>query len=277
MKEDSLNTSRPYSHEWYRSICSLIGEATCRELGLFEIPDETLLSVVMPVFNEEKTLHEIVARVAQVPIRKEILLIDDFSSDQTRETMAQIQKRYEDDPLNSVRIFFHEMNLGKGAALRTGFRNISGDVVIIQDADLEYDPNDYPKLIRPIIEGKADVVYGSRYIQSDLHRVVAFWHMLGNKFLTHLSNCFTNLRLTDMETCYKVFRRECLEAILPQLQQNRFGFEPEVTTYIARRKLRVYEIAISYEGRSWTEGKKIGVKDGFKAIWCIVKYGLFVK
>lgn len=150
--------------------------------------------------------------------------------------MEEIRKFYEEDPMNTVRMFFHEINQGKGAALRTGFQNVQGNVVIIQDADLEYDPNDYPKLIRPIIEGKADVVYGSRYIQSDLHRVVYFWHTMGNKVLTFLSNCFTNLRLTDMETCYKVFRRECLEAILPKLQQNRFGFEPEVTTYVARGK-----------------------------------------
>jgi len=277
MNEISSNTARPYSHEWFENACAVFGETVCRELGLFEIPEDFLLSVVMPVFNEEKTLHEIVARVAQVPIPNEILLIDDFSRDKTRETMEEIRKQYEDDPLNTVRVFFHEINQGKGAALRTGFQNVQGNVVIIQDADLEYDPNDYPKLIRPIIEGKADVVYGSRYIQSDLHRVVYFWHTMGNKVLTFLSNCFTNLRLTDMETCYKVFRRECLEAILPKLQQNRFGFEPEVTTYVARGKLRVYEIAVSYEGRSYAEGKKIGCRDGFKAIWCIVKYGLFAR
>lgn len=252
------------------------GEVTCRALGFFEIPDDFLLSVVIPVFNEEKTLPEIIAQVAQVPIRKEILLIDDFSRDGTRQTMQQIQEQYASDPMNSVRLFFHEINQGKGASLRTGFAHVTGQVVIIQDADLEYDPNEYPKLIKPILAGKADVVYGSRYIQSDVHRVVYFWHTMGNKFLTFLSNCFTNLRLTDMETCYKVFRRECLEAILPKLQQDRFGFEPEVTSRIARGKLRVYEIAISYEGRSYAEGKKIGWKDGCKAIWCIVKYGLFV-
>ncbi len=267
--------ARIYSHEWFQSVCQTLGEPACKALGLFEIPDDFVLSVVIPVYNEEKTLAEIVAQVAQVPIRKEILLIDDYSRDDTRQTMGEIQKAYENDKMNTVQLFFHEVNQGKGAALRTGFQHVTGNVVIIQDADLEYDPNEYPKLIRPILDGKADVVYGSRYIQSDVHRVVYFWHTMGNKFLTFLSNCFTNLRLTDMETCYKVFRRECLMEILPRLKQDRFGFEPEITSYIAKGRLKVYEIAISYEGRSYAEGKKIGWRDGCKAIWCILRYGLF--
>jgi len=259
------------------SFSSLPECETMSETIDFEIPKDFLLSVVIPVYNEEKTIFKIVDRVAQVPIRKEILLIDDCSRDGTRQSLEEICKAREGDEQNTVRMFVHDVNRGKGAALRTGFAQVQGNIVIIQDADLEYNPDEYPLLVRPILEGKADVVYGSRYSQRTLRRVTPFWHTMGNKFLTILSNCFTNLYLTDMETCYKVFRRDVLDALLPKLRQNRFGFEPEVTTYIARAGIKVYEVPVSYEGRTWAEGKKIGWKDGCKAIWCIVKYGLFAK
>lgn len=231
-----------------------------------------LLSVVVPVYNEEKTLSTLVDAVSKVPIRKQIILVDDASSDGSKRVMQEIAERYSSDAQNTFTLCYHEVNRGKGAALRTGFAHATGDAVLIQDADLEYDPEEYPRLLRPILAGKADVVYGSRFLGGSEHRVLYYWHSVGNKFLTTLSNFFTNLNLTDMETCYKVFRTECIREILPDLQQDRFGFEPEVTARIARRGYRVYEIGISYFGRTYKEGKKIGWKDGFKAIWCILKY-----
>ena len=188
--------------------------------------------------------------------------------------METLAAEYVHDPLNTLTLLFHETNRGKGAALRTGFAQATGDVVIIQDADLEYNPNEYPQLIKPIVEGKADVVYGSRFLGNREHRVLYYWHSVGNWFLTTLSNFFTNLNLTDMETCYKLFRRDCLMKILPQLQQDRFGFEPEVTALISKQGFRVYEMGISYSGRTYKEGKKIGWKDGLRAVYCILKYGL---
>lgn len=199
-------------------------------------------------------------------VKKEIILVDDCSTDGTRE----IIRRLADD---TTKVIFHDLNMGKGAALRTGFTNVTGDIVIIQDADLEYDPNQYPKLIQPILEGKADVVYGSRFATRDYHRTVFFWHMLGNKILTLLSNVLTNLSLTDMETCYKVFRRGILEKIT--IEENRFGFEPEITAKIAKLGARIHEVGISYSGRTYKQGEKIGWKDGFRAIYCIIKYNLF--
>ncbi len=224
-----------------------------------------MLSVVIPVYNEVHNIREIHARVRAVPIEKEILLIDDGSTDGTREILRELA----DD---TTKVVLHEYNQGKGAALRTGFRKASGDIVIIQDADLEYDPAQYPKLIQPILEGKADVVYGSRFVTGDYRRVLYFWHMLGNSLLTLTSNMFTNLNLTDMETCYKVFRREVLQKIT--IEENRFGFEPEITAKIAKLDVRIYETGISYSGRTYKEGKKIGWKDGFSAIRCILKYNL---
>src|SRR5579871_6319503 len=215
---------------------------------------------------------QLVDRVRSVPVRKELILIDDGSTDGTRDLLRELKEKAEEDPNNLIQVLFHERNQGKGRALRTGFEAARGNLVIIQDADLEYDPTEFPRLIQPIVEGKADVVYGSRFLGDYSHRVLYYWHYLGNKFLTTVSNCFTNLNLTDMETCYKVFRSEVIKAILPTLKQDRFGFEPEITAKVARRRLRVYEHSISYSGRTYDEGKKIGWRDGFKALWCIVRY-----
>lgn len=224
------------------------------------------LSVVIPVYNEKATIREIFQRVKAVPIEKEIILVDDFSTDGTREILGGLAD-------GSTKVIMHDCNRGKGAALRTGFGSATGDIVIIQDADLEYDPSQYPKLIQPIIEGKADVVYGSRFVTGDYRRVLFFWHLVGNGFLTLLSNMLTNLNLSDMETCYKVFRREVLQKIT--IEENRFGFEPEITAKIAKMNLRIYEVGISYAGRTYKEGKKISWKDGFSALRCILKYNLF--
>ena len=264
----------PYSLPCYQKACELFGESVCKSLGFFVIPDAFVLSVVIPVFNEENTLATVLKAVTEVPIRKQIILVDDCSRDQSRRIMETLAAEYVHDPLNTLTLLFHETNRGKGAALRTGFAQATGDVVIIQDADLEYNPNEYPQLIKPIVEGKADVVYGSRFLGNREHRVLYYWHSVGNWFLTTLSNFFTNLNLTDMETCYKLFRRDCLMKILPQLQQDRFGFEPEVTALISKQGFRVYEMGISYSGRTYKEGKKIGWKDGLRAVYCILKYGL---
>lgn len=226
------------------------------------------LSVVIPVYNEAGTIRQIVQRVQSVPVDKEIILVDDCSKDGTR---AILQEMAQAD--GSLKVLFHEFNQGKGAALRTGFAAAAGDAVIIQDADLEYDPTEYPKLLQPLIDGKADVVFGSRFVGGDCRRVLYFWHSMGNKLLTFFSNCFTNLTLTDMETCYKVFRREIIQSI--KIEENRFGFEPEITAKIAKMRCRMYEVGISYAGRTYEEGKKVGWKDGFRAIWCILKYNLF--
>lgn len=229
-----------------------------------EIP-RGCLGVVIPVYNEERTLHLIVEKVLARPEVGELVMVNDCSKDGTWETMQALAGTDE-----RIRIFTHEVNQGKGAALRTGFQHITSDIVIIQDADLEYDPDEYPKLLIPILSGRADVVFGSRFLGSGMHRVLYFWHYVGNKFLTLLSNMFTNLNLTDMETCYKVFKRDVLANIV--IQENRFGFEPEITAKVAKLKVPIYEVSISYYGRTYEEGKKIGWKDGVRAIWCIVKY-----
>ena len=258
--------------EWYTRIRDRIGEIACREVGIYAIPDDFQLSVVIPIYNEVTTLLNLIEQVKSVPIPKELILVDDGSTDGTRDLLDGIEQK--NDELNTIKVILHKQNKGKGGAVRTGFAHVTGDVVIIQDADLEYDPNEYPRLIRPLIEDKADVVYGSRFLGDYPHRVLYFWHYLGNRFLTTLSNCFTNLNLTDMETCYKVFTRETIEEILPKLRQNRFGIEPEITAKIARRRKRIYEMSISYSGRSYDEGKKIGWRDGISALWCIVRYGI---
>ena len=264
----------PYSTGWYEHLRGQLGESLCRQLGIYAVPDDLLLSVVVPVYNEQATLLDALNRVRAVPIRKEIILVDDGSSDGTRDVLGELEDENGENPFTRLRVLYHDRNWGKGRALRTGFEHAEGDIVLIQDADMEYDPSEYPRLLRPIIKGKADVVYGSRFLGDQEHRVLYYWHYLGNRFLTALSNCFTNLNLTDMETCYKVFRREALDTIVPTLKQNRFGFEPEITAKVARRRLRVYEMSISYSGRSYEEGKKIGWRDGLKALWCIVRYAI---
>ena len=269
-----LQNLRPWSAEWYDQQTRTIGESACRQLGFYVIPAEMRLSVVIPVYNEEKTLRVLVDKVRQVPIRKELILIDDCSKDRTRDVLKALEAEGGKDDFNKIRIFFHDVNQGKGAALKTGFSHVEGDIVIIQDADLEYDPAEYPRLLQPIVENKADVVFGSRFLGDQAHRVLYFWHYLGNRFLTTLSNCFTNLNLSDMETCYKVFRRSVIDEITPKLVQKRFGFEPEITARVARRRLRVFETSVSYAGRTYAEGKKIGWRDGFKALYCIVRFGI---
>ena len=223
------------------------------------------LTVVIPVYNEAETIAEIVRCVQDVAVDKEIIIVDDYSTDGTRDRLARLEAESE-----NVTVFYHEANRGKGRALRTGFAAARGDYVIIQDADLEYDPEDYAKLLHPLDRGKADAVFGSRFATTQEHRVLYFWHSLGNKLLTLLSNMMTDLNLTDMETCYKVFRRELIQSI--PLEEDRFGFEPEVTAKLARAGARIYEVGISYHGRTYEEGKKIGVRDGVRALWCIIKY-----
>jgi len=225
------------------------------------------LSVVMPVYNERATLREVIGRVLAVPIDIELLCIDDGSSDGSREILAELQQKHP-----QIRALLQPRNMGKGAALRRGIQEATGDFVIIQDADLEYDPSEYPQLLEPLIQGRADVVFGSRFLGGGPHRVLYFWHSVGNWILTLLSNCLTNINLSDMETCYKVFRREVIQSI--PLEEDRFGFEPEITVKVARRKLRIYEVGISYSGRTYEEGKKIGWKDGVRALYCLVKYSL---
>jgi len=264
---------RPYSGAWYNSLCSQLGATACRQLGFYEIPQDLVLSVVIPVFNEEATLWDLVGRVCAVPIRKEVVLVDDCSQDGSRDILREIEQQWAGDPDNRVVVVGHEFNRGKGAALRTGFAQATGGIVIVQDADLEYDPAEYPRLMQPIIEGRADVVYGSRFLGGHAHRVLYYWHYLGNRLLTALSNCFTNLNLTDMETCYKVFSRPVIDDILPSLRQDRFGFEPEVTAKIARRGYRIFETSVSYSGRTYEQGKKISWRDGVWALWCICRYG----
>jgi len=231
--------------------------------------EQPLLSVVIPCFNEAATILDLLERVRSAPVAsKQIIVVDDGSSDGTRELLQGLQA-------DDLTVLLHERNRGKGAALATGFAAARGEICIVQDADLEYDPAEYPLVIGPIVQGKADVVFGSRFQGAAPHRVVYFWHRLGNGFLTLLSNMFTDLNLTDMETCYKAFRTEIIQAI--RIREQRFGFEPEITAKLARRRCRIYEVGISYYGRTYDEGKKIGWRDGVRAIWCILKYNLWAR
>jgi len=226
------------------------------------------LSIVIPVFNEKDTLLTLVERVLSVEVEgltKEIVIVDDGSTDGTRDLIRdQLEGRAD------IQVHLHDSNQGKGAALRTAFRHTTGDIVLVQDADLEYDPRDYPKLVAPILEGRADVVYGSRFVGGDSHRVLFFWHSIGNRVLTTLSNMMTNLNLTDMETCYKAFRGDVIRAL--SIEEDRFGFEPEVTAKLAKQRLRIYEVGIRYAGRTYEDGKKITWRDGMRALWCIWRY-----
>jgi glycosyltransferase involved in cell wall biosynthesis len=263
-------------HEKTEWLIETLGESACRKMGIYRIPQDFVLSVVIPVYNEEKTIHEILRRVRAVPIRKQIIIVDDCSKDGTRQILHGMEGSEPD-----LTVVYHEVNQGKGAAVRTGFKHATGQVVIVQDADLEYEPEQFPELLQPIIEGRADVVFGSRFV-GETHRVLYFWHSVANKGLTLLSNMFTNLNLTDMEVCYKLFKREIIQGIT--LKSNRFGFEPEVTAKVARFKMRgengelracrIYEIPVSYHGRTYREGKKIGIKDGFQALYCILRYAI---
>jgi glycosyltransferase involved in cell wall biosynthesis len=232
------------------------------------------ISIVIPIYNEEKTLEKIIAAVENANtfhLEKEIVLVNDCSGDKSAEILKKFEGRH--------KVLHHKKNQGKGAALKTGFSSATGDIVLIQDADLEYDPAEYRDMLKPILDGKADVVYGSRFLGHRPHRVLYYWHCVGNKMLTRISNMLTNLNLTDMETCYKAFTKEVIDQVHPGLESKRFGFEPEVTARIAklakREKCRIYEIGISYSGRTYKEGKKIGLKDGFEAVWCVIKYNLF--
>ena len=264
-REQWSTAASPDDRQFTDQLVRVLGEAAMQRLGVFPLPAGFVLSVVIPIYNERRTIREIVARVRAVPIPKEIIVVDDCSRDGTREILKEMEQD------SDLKILYHDRNQGKGAALRTGFRQATGDVIIIQDADLEYDPREYPRLIQPIVDGRADVVYGSRF-RGDLVRVHLFWHRVANYILTTLSNATTNLNLSDMETCYKAFRRSAIDGM--RLSQQRFGFEPEITAKFARRRLRIFEVPISYAGRDYSEGKKIGALDALHAVYCILRYAV---
>jgi len=271
MPNDNSTSSRPTGAEIPSGLTAeqlqrLLGETAARQLGVYPIPEGLRLSVVLPVYNERQTIHEIIRRVRAVEIPAQIIVVDDGSTDGTRELLAEIEGD------EDVCLLRHDKNRGKGAALRTGFARAQGDIVIVQDADLEYDPAQFRQLIQPIVEGVADVVYGSRFQTVGPHRVLYYWHSIANRMLTTMSNMFTDLNLTDVETCYKVFSREVIEAITPTLKENRFGIDAELTAKVARREYRVFELGISYFGRTYQEGKKIGLLDALRVFWSILRY-----
>lgn len=268
------NEPRPYSSEWYELKKSSLGESACRQLGFYVIPDDIRLSVIIPFLDEENTLQELVRAVADVPIHKEIILVNDGSRDHSGEIAKELIGDLS-DRWNLVKLVENKTRLGKGAAVRLGFQHATGDLVLIQDADLEYDPAEYPKLIQPIIEDDADVVYGSRFTGTQPRSSGYFWSYVGNRIITLTSNIFTNLNLTDIETCFKVFRSDVIEKIGPDLKSNGFAIEPEITARVARHNFRVCEVPISYTPRRYDEGKKIGIQDGFEALFAIFRYSLF--
>jgi glycosyltransferase involved in cell wall biosynthesis len=257
----AYRTALPY-------LCVCVFLLNQSEVAFSEREFEMKLSVVIPVYNEYNTIRQVVEAVKKSPVEEmEIIIVDDCSTDGT----SDVLKNEIEGQVNKV--LYHAVNQGKGAALRTGIAAATGDIVVIQDADLEYDPQEFPKLLKPILQGKADVVFGSRFAGGQPHRVVYFWHMIGNQFLTLLSNMFTNINLSDMETCYKMFRREIIQSI--KIEEDRFGFEPEITAKVAKMNVRIFEVGISYYGRTYSEGKKIGWRDGLRAIYAIIKYNLF--
>ncbi|MGD9719982.1 MAG: glycosyltransferase family 2 protein [Pirellulales bacterium] len=275
---DALEELREWLARWQREqsgadsplpvdvLERLLGPAVCHRLGIYRLPEGFLLSVVIPVFNEVHTVDTVIRRVRACGLPCELIVVDDGSTDGTRERLETYRGQHD------VTLLLHDANQGKGAALRNGFGRVRGDVVIVQDADLEYDPSEFTRLIQPIVEGQADVVFGSRFIGGS-HRVLYFWHWAGNRLLTFLSNLSTNLNLSDIETCYKVFRREIIQQIAPTLREDRFGIEPEITAKVARIPgVRIYERPISYSGRTYAQGKKIGWRDGLRALWCILRY-----
>ena len=259
---------RPYSAEWYAAVRAILGDGGCKQLGYYEIRADFLLSVVVPIYNEEANIRRVVDRVRAVPIRKEIVLVDDHSSDDSVAVITQLLADMKDDPQNQVRAIFHERNRGKGAALRTGFDDTSGDIIIVQDADLEYYPEEYFLMAEPILDGRADVVYGTRFLGT--HRVFLYWHYVGNRFLTWVTNILYNTMLSDMETCFKMCRGEIFRSL--RLEANRFGFEPEFTAKVFKKGYKVYEVPISYNGRGYEEGKKITWRDGVAALWFLLKF-----
>lgn len=276
LADPSLSSdSVEYNNRIYASLVEKIGDEGCRKLAIFQLPNDFKLSVVMPVFNEAATIREVIERVLKAPIPCELVIVDDGSSDGTGDALKQFEIDFASQhqrEQKSLKLIFHDVNQGKGAALKTGFLNVTGDVVVIQDADMEYDPQDFPSLLQPILADEADIVYGSRFSSQSQHDS-PLWHQMGNRMITILSNFSTGQRFTDVETCYKMFRKPFLERIAPTLQEKGFGIELEMTAKLAKIKgIRFAERPIRYDKRGYTEGKKIGWKDGVWAIWCILRY-----